>query len=72
MDDPNVFANLTPADGIRGTYAAEAFRHPHNASRYINSAGRVAALPVVGIVETPRLIHFRPRCRSRSPPVPSC
>lgn len=48
MDNPDVFAILTPCDGYKGENAATAFRQPHNDARYRNAAERITAKPVIG------------------------
>ncbi|KAL8857399.1 MAG: hypothetical protein Q9178_006026 [Gyalolechia marmorata] len=42
MDDPDVFAILTPHTGPRGANASEAFRQPHNNARYFQGADSIA------------------------------
>lgn len=57
MDDPNVFAVLTPRDGTKGENASKAFSQPHNAARYHKAAGCIAEEPTVGSRDpTPALL----------------
>lgn len=52
MNDPDVFAILTPCDGYKGRNAETAFRLPHNAARYLEATGPITAKPAMASRET--------------------
>ncbi|KAL8765118.1 MAG: hypothetical protein Q9209_007701 [Squamulea sp. 1 TL-2023] len=52
MNDPDVFAILTPCDGYKGRNAETAFRLPYNAARYLKATGPVTAKPAIGSRDT--------------------